>query len=177
MRAIETERLIIRNFREGDAASLYTYLQSPTASCFLSLKLADMAAAEETVRKWGADDQHIAVCLKETDSPIGDLFMLSETDADTISVGWNFNPAFGGKGYAREAAKALFNYLFDQKGARRLYAYVEDHNISSQRLCEWLGMRKEGLFVEFVSFTNDAAGNPLYENTLQYAILRREWRA
>ena len=38
-----------------------------------------------------------------------------------------------------------------------------------------LGMRLEGTFVEFVSFTKDYAGNPIYENTLQYAILRREW--
>ena len=31
------------------------------------------------------------------------------------------------------------------------------------------------MFIEFVSFTNDDAGNPIYENTMQYAILRREW--
>ena len=31
------------------------------------------------------------------------------------------------------------------------------------------------MFVEFVSFTKDDAGNPVYENTIQYAILRREW--
>lgn len=36
-------------------------------------------------------------------------------------------------------------------------------------------MRREGVFVEFVSFTRDKDGNPIYENTLQYAILRREW--
>ncbi|WP_316189595.1 hypothetical protein [Bradyrhizobium sp. SZCCHNS1054] len=36
-------------------------------------------------------------------------------------------------------------------------------------------MRREGVFIEFVSFTNDDAGNPIYENTVQYAILRREW--
>ena len=36
-------------------------------------------------------------------------------------------------------------------------------------------MRREGVFVEYVSFTKDDAGNPIYENTMQYAILRREW--
>ena len=47
--------------------------------------------------------------------------------------------------------------------------------ISSQHLCEKLGMRREGLFREFVSFVNDADGNPIYENTYQYAILKKEW--
>ena len=42
-------------------------------------------------------------------------------------------------------------------------------------LCEKLGMRREGLFREFVSFVNDADGNPIYENTYQYAILKKEW--
>ena len=58
---------------------------------------------------------------------------------------------------------------------RRLYAYTEDYNLSSQHLCEKLGMRREGLFREFVSFVNDADGNPVYENTYQYAILKKEW--
>ena len=30
-------------------------------------------------------------------------------------------------------------------------------------------------FREFVSFVRDAAGNPVYENTYQYAILKKEW--
>ncbi|MEZ5701249.1 MAG: GNAT family protein [Burkholderiaceae bacterium] len=59
--------------------------------------------------------------------------------------------------------------------ARRLYAYVEDTNLASQKLCERLGMRREGLFMEFVTFKNDAQGAPIYENTMQYALLRHEW--
>ena len=46
MDAIETDRLILRNFRKGDAADLFAYLHYPGASCFLSLKLEDMRAAE-----------------------------------------------------------------------------------------------------------------------------------
>lgn len=80
------------------------------------------------------------------------------------------------KGYAYEAAHAFFDYLFEEKGARRIYAYTEDYNIPSQHLCEKLGMRREGLFLEFVSFVNNPDGTPLYENTYQYAILRKEWQ-
>ena len=77
--------------------------------------------------------------------------------------------------YAYEAAYAYFEYLFSQKGARRIYTYTEDYNLSCQHLCEKLGMRCEGMFMEFVSFINDAKGNPIYENTIQYAILKKEW--
>ena len=37
-------------------------------------------------------------------------------------------------------------------------------------------MRQEGMFMEFVSFVNDADGNPVYENTMQWAILKKEWQ-
>jgi RimJ/RimL family protein N-acetyltransferase len=85
------------------------------------------------------------------------------------------NEAYHGKGYGYEAAYAFFDYLFREKGARRIYTYTEDYNIPCQRLCEKLGMRQEGLFKEFVTFVNNPDGTPLYENTYQYAILKKEW--
>ncbi|MDR6522324.1 RimJ/RimL family protein N-acetyltransferase [Variovorax paradoxus] len=170
---IHTPRLELRRFREQDAEDLFDYLQSPTASCFLSLALADVEAARTEARRLSTDGEHVAVCLQDTGQLIGDLFALQEDD--TFSVGWNLNPRFGGLGYAREAAEALFAHLFTARAARRLYAYVEDHNGASRRLCEKLGMRAEGLFLEFISFRNDSQGQPVYENTMQYAILRKEW--
>ena len=95
---------------------------------------------------------------------------------DTFSPCWMLHPAYQGKGYAYEAAHAFFDYLFREKGARRIYAYTEDYNLASQHLCEKLGMRSEGLFLEFISFVNGPDGTPRYENTCQYAILKREWR-
>ena len=55
--------------------------------------------------------------------------------------------------------------------------YTDDYNTRSQHLCEKLGMRKEGFFKEFVSFVNNEDGTPHYENTYQYAILKKEWDA
>lgn len=176
MHVIETERLILRNFQDGDGPALFAYLEQPRPSCFQSLKLADLDAAAALATERSKSDDSIAVCLRGSGRLIGDLFMMSEPP-DTWSVGWNFNAAFSGAGYASEAARALFDYLFAERHARRLYAYVEDTNLPSQRLCERLGMRREGLFEEFISFVSDENGAPIYENTMQYAILRREWQA
>lgn len=185
MDAIETERLVLRNFRKADAADLLAYTREPAAGCFLDQRLEDLAAAEREAERRGGGDAEIAVCLREnglresglrqSGRLIGDLFAFAE--GDTVAVGWNFNPAFGGAGYALEAARALFAHLFEVRGARRLYAYVEEENAASRRLCARLGMRQEGAFLDFVSFRTDAAGAPIYETTLQFALLRREWRA
>ena len=57
-----------------------------------------------------------------------------------------------------------------EKRARKIYSYKEDYNIPIQKLCEKLGMHHEGLFIEFVSFVNNENGNPICENTYQYAF-------
>lgn len=68
---------------------------------------------------------------------------------------------------------------FAPQDAAGLFAYLQAPIAScflSLTLCERLGMRQEGAFKEFVSFKNDEAGAPIYENTLQYALLRHEWQ-
>ena len=181
---LETDRLILRPFTEGDAADLLEYLRTPAVNCFADMRLPTPAAAKRAVKKRMREKEYyFAVTLKESGKVIGEFFGEPEgtapgtEPADTFSPCWMLNEAYQGKGYAYEAAKAYFDYLFNEKGIRRIYAYTEDTNAPSRRLCEKLGMRREGLFLEFVSFVNAPDGTPLYENTCQYAILKKEWDA
>jgi RimJ/RimL family protein N-acetyltransferase len=179
---IETERLILRPFTPDDAADVYEYLKSPAVNCFACMKLDSLDEAKTEMEKRLDDDLYLAIALKESGKVIGEIFGHPEGTApedetmDTFSPCWMLNHDYQGKGYAYEAAHAYFDYLFREKGIRRIYAYTEDYNVSSQRLCEKLGMRREGLFMEFVSFVSNPDGTPHYENTMQYAILKKEWR-
>ena len=135
-------------------------------------------------RHLGETEYHFAIALKDSGKVIGEIEAYPEprdphgsgdSPRDTFSPCWMLNENYQGKGYAFEAARAFFDYLFSQKGARRIYAYTEDYNLASQRLCEKLGMRREGVFLEFISFVTQPDGSPRYENTVQYAILKKEW--
>ena len=182
---IETERLILRPFSTGDAGDVYEYLKEPQVHCFASMKLHTPEESQAAVKEKAAHSTYcFAIVLKDSKKVIGEIEAYPESSQpdkaensieDTFSPCWMLNPLYQGKGYAFEAANAFFDYLFHRMGARRIYAYTEDYNLPSQRLCEKLGMRKEGFFREFVSFVNDADGNPIYENTVQYAILKKEW--
>lgn len=185
---IETERLILRPFLESDAADVYEYLKEPAVNCFACMTLNSLEEAKEEMKKRiGETEFYFAIVLKETGKVIGEINAYPETGdghepkdsdspRDTFSPCWMLNADYQGKGYAYEAAHAFFDYLFREKGARRIYAYTEDYNLPSQRLCEKLGMRREGLFVEFISFVKNPDGTPRYENTVQYAILKKEWK-
>lgn len=183
---IETERLILRPFSEDDAEAVYGYLKEPAVNCFACMKLSSIDEAKEEMKKRVSETEYyFAITLKDSGKVIGEIDAYPETGEphadensvrDTFSPCWMLSADYQGKGYAFEAAHAFFDYLFNKKGARRIYTYVEDDNLSSQRLCEKLGMLREGLFMEFVSFVNNPDGTPRYENTCQYAILKKEWR-
>lgn len=176
-----TERLILRPFEKGDYPDVFEYQHEPLVNCFACMKINSLDEAKnETAKKAKDSELTLAVVLKETGKVIGEIFAHPEGDEaaenkDTFSPCWMLNKDYHGKGYGSEAAKAFIDYLFTEKGARRIYAFTEDYNIASQRVCEKLGMRREGLFKEFISFVKDADGNPIFENTYQYAILKKEW--
>lgn len=181
---IETERLILRPFLESDATDVLEYLREPTVNCFSSMKLNSLEEAKAKMKNQVSETEYyFAIVLKETGKVIGEIDAYPErgephdtnSPLDTFSPCWMMNADYQGKGYAYEAAHAFFDYLFREKGARRIYAYTEDYNLSSQHLCEKLGMRREGLFIEFVSFVNNPDGTLRYENTMQYAVLKKEW--
>ena len=181
---VETERLILRPFLESDAEDVLEYLQMPMPNCFVCMQLKTIQEVKTLLKKRAAETEYcFAIVLKATGKVIGEIDGYPESVnpeensvADTVSPCWMLHKDYQGKGYAYEAAHAFFQYLFCEKGVRRIYAYTEDDNLSSQRLCERLGMRREGLFVEFVSFVKNPDGTPHYENTIQYAILKKEWR-
>ena len=174
---IKTNRLILRPFCGDDAADIFEYLASPPVNCFADMKLNSLEnARSEVSRRSSYSEYYFAVVLKDSGKVIGEIWAFpDERNSDTFSPCWIFNRDYQGKGYALEAAQAFFSYLFNHKGARRIYAYTEDYNRASQHLCEKLGMRREGLFLEFITFVNNPDGTPRYENTVQYAILKKEW--
>ena len=182
---IVTDRLILRPFLETDAADVYEYLKEPSVNCFACMRLNSLEEARaEVKRRLGETEYHFAIALKDSGKVIdeieaypepGDSHGSGDSPRDTFSPCWMLNENYQGKGYAFEAARAFFDYLFSRKGARRIYAYTEDYNLASQRLCEKLGMRREGVFLEFISFVTQPDGSPRYENTVQYAILKKEW--
>ena len=107
---------------------------------------------------------------------IGNIWLGQEGE-DTYDVGWVFNRAYQGKGYAAEAARAVLDDAFRRRGAHRVIAQVDPLNTPSWRLCERLGMRREGHLKKNVFFKRDGDGNPIWKDTYLYAILAEEWLA
>ncbi|MNI70272.1 ribosomal-protein-S5-alanine N-acetyltransferase [compost metagenome] len=89
-------------------------------------------------------------------------------------IGYIFNPAYYGKGYATEACQRLLKYVFEELGAHRVMALCNPENAPSWRLLERLLMRREGYFKNEVFFKTTESGQPIWQDTYQYAILKEE---
>ena len=71
---IETNRLILRPFLEGDAADVYEYLKEPAVNCFASMKLHSLDEAREEMKKRLSETEYyFAITLKEGGKVIGEI--------------------------------------------------------------------------------------------------------
>ena len=86
------------------------------------------------------------------------------------------NKNYQQKGYATEALCAVLYYLF-QKGIHRVYAECDPKNISSWKLLEKVGQKKEAHLKQNVYFHKDEKGAPMWKNTFIYAIVDSDYFA
>ena len=101
MTIITTQRLIIRHFKEEDAAALFDYLSSPRTPCFKDEKLHSLAEAEVDVAKRASDPTQFAVCLNEADTLIGHFQGSEITRSGTRAA----HPAKSGRHHAAQLRK------------------------------------------------------------------------
>ena len=76
---------------------------------------------------------------------VGDIGFKGPPDVQqTVEIGYSVLPAFQGRGYASEAARAIMAWGFAQPGVRRIVANCRFDNAASIRVLEKAGMRRTG---------------------------------
>lgn len=175
MVTIETERLILRNYRPEDTDDYYEYMRLESTALHEDFEPYSLRQCEEAVQSRLTDDTFLVAALRESGKVIGDV-CYRPGEYETYEIAYDFNENYGKKGYATEACRALVSYIFRELGGRRLYVGCNEENVSSWKLLERLGFRREAHCIEDVAFQQDANGNPVYVNSYFYGLLRREWK-
>ena len=163
----ETDRLILRRYRETDLDDLYEYLSDPKVVAYEPYRAMGLEEVKENLAWRISTEEMIAVELKETGKMIGNVY-LGKRDFDSLELGYVFNAAYWGKGYARESCEALTEKAF-REGTHRIFAECDPRNENSWRLLERMGFEREAHFRENVSFWKDEAGKPIWKDTYVYA--------
>jgi RimJ/RimL family protein N-acetyltransferase len=148
---LETDRLILREFKLEDARPMEAVLGDPDVMEFSEgvmdtegvatwLKFAKEGYARRGYGPW-------AIIEKSSEAVIGycGLFHFPDINGrEEIEIGYRLARKQWGKGYATEAALAVRDNAFNSLGMRRLICMVDPHNTRSVRVAEKLGMTKQG---------------------------------
>lgn len=177
MEELNTQRLMIRRFTANDWKDLYAYLSDETVVKFEPYEVLSENECKREATRRAKDPAFWAVCLKENGKLIGNLYFAQEQPLEfrTWELGYVFNSAYQGKGYATESCKALMAYAFASMHVRRIIAMCDPRNSHSWKLLERLQMRRESHMLKTGFFKRDADGNPLWHDTYQYALLEDEF--
>jgi RimJ/RimL family protein N-acetyltransferase len=176
---LSTERLIIRALTPDDVEFHHVLFADPDVVRYLYFGPFDRPAAQEHLARRSIVDLPVeggwinfGVEVKGEGVLIGELGMgfISATHAH-YEVGYVFNPAYAGHGYATEGTALIVELAFSGLGAHRVSGRLDARNDPSARVLERLGLQREANFIENEYVKGE------WTDELVYAILAPEWRA
>lgn len=165
----ETERLIIRRFELKDRDDLEEYMLQRVNKRFEAYPEFSKEKTDKEIRHRSESSEFLAIELKEENKIIGNIY-LGNRDYNSKELGYVLNENYHLKGYGSEAAKAVVNWAFSQ-GVHGIFAQCTPLNISSWKLMEKIGLKREAELRQNVSFYTDNKGNPIYWDTYIYGAL------
>ena len=155
---LETERLILRPWREEDAEDLYQYAKDAEVGPLAGWPAhTSVEESRRVIRTVLSAPLTFAVCLKADEKPIGSVGFhrndLAEND-DEYELGYWIGKPFWGNGLIPEASREMLRFAFEDLGMNRIWCGYYEGNFKSRRVQEKLGFvyhhTTEGIVLELL---------------------------
>ena len=176
----ETERLILRDWREEDWAPFWEGTNTPAVMQWLGGVADEETRRSARARLEGYKRDHgytfWVMERKEDATILGFCGLKRCTDENgpfgMMEAGWRLREDAWGRGYAKEAAIATLDLSFDRFGADETIAMTLGGNEGSWGLMKCLGMeRRPDLDFPEAMWPQD------YGPVIVYSITKDQWRA
>lgn len=150
-KTISTKRLVLRPLSENDFDMMYEiYSDADTVRYLMDEPWTPETAGQEFEKKLKLSEGTggFAYAVTVDGRMIGCVSArLTEMDG-TWEIGYVFHPSGRHMGYASEAVRAMAEDLFRNENTHRLFTDLDARNRDSAALCERIGMRREGHFIQ-----------------------------
>lgn len=148
--SFETERLLIRPFRENDAETFFACCQNPNLGNNAGwAPHKSIKESREILQNVFIGQEDIwAITLKDTRQLIGSIGIVPDPKRENPQVrmlGYWLDEPHWGKGYMTEAVQAVLNYGFNELQLSLITANCYPHNKRSQQVLERNGFICEGV--------------------------------
>jgi RimJ/RimL family protein N-acetyltransferase len=171
MVTLETERLILRMFRESDAKAYADICADPEVMKFLgegkpmntfeAWRSMAFLVGHWTLLGYG----HFALEEKSSGKLVGRVGFLNPAGWPGFEIGWTLAREFWGRGYATEGAQRALKYAFEDLDRDHVISLIDPNNTPSIKVAERLGERVER--------STELFGREI----LIYGIDRKDWLA
>jgi len=148
MKALETDRLVLRRMSVEDADFMLGLLNDPSWLRFIGDRGVRTREEARAYILKGPVDMYDRLGfgmylteLKEEGVPIGICGLVKRDFLADVDIGFALLPGFWGQGYAYEAASAVMEHGKGALGLKRIVAITNPENQSSIRLLEKLGLK------------------------------------
>jgi RimJ/RimL family protein N-acetyltransferase len=176
---IETERLLLREFRAEDEQDIHEYASDPEVVRLMiwgpnTPEITKTYLTKELIaqERWPRSEIGLAIELKSERRAIGSIGLRIKDERNRAAdLGYVLNRAYWGQGYMVEAGLAVLDAAFRAMELHRVWATCDPRNRASYRVMEKLGMRREA------HFRKDAMDKGEWHDSYLYAILAEEWLA
>ena len=179
---LETERLILRRFREGDRDAFAAMNADPAVMehfpATLSREQSD-ALIDRTEDMWRRDGFSFAAMERRSDGSFLGMAGIARVDFDApfcpnVEIGWRLPISYWGRGYASEAARAWLRHGFDELGLDEIVSFTATKNLRSQAVMQRIGMHHDP--ERDFEHPELPSGHRLRRHVL-YALRRDAWRS
>ena len=143
---LQTERLILRPWKEADAEECYKYAKDPRVGPIAGWPVhTSVENSRQVILDVLMVPETYAIALKETGLPVGSIGLhfhsdLAEKD-DEAELGYWMGVRYWGQGRVTEAARELLRYAFEDMKLSRVWCGYYDGNEKSKRVQEKLGFK------------------------------------
>jgi len=166
--SLETERLLLRWFRETDFPQYLAMSTDPEVMKFLGGKPQTEIEAWKSMAAfmghWYFRGYGVwAVEEKSSGKLIGRIGLMNPAGWPGFELGWTLARESWGKGYATEGAGHAMEYAFKELGRDHVISCIAPENVNSIKVAERLGETVEG------------ETELLGKQVLIYGISREEW--
>jgi RimJ/RimL family protein N-acetyltransferase len=146
---VRTERLLLRQWRDGDAEPLATIYAQPEYLEHMPPVPNVPAQIERFRRGWTEDGlSHWAVEDRDWGRLIGRIGLLRHHDwpvsPDPVEVGWVLDRAYWGRGLATEGGRASVDLWRAELSDEQLISITTPENVRSRAVMKRLGLTHRG---------------------------------
>lgn len=173
MLLLETERLILRNYKEAHFSDIVKYFSNKEVSKYEDFYPMSDTEVRNIIAEWKGMDNRLVAELKSSGTVIGSIGYWKDEECH-YCIDYDFNPEYGGNGYATEAGEELVCHLFESIDVSAIYADCDVRNKSSCRLLERLGFHRMQR-LNNQSYKNDKNGQPILISTYLYGLEKAKW--